>query len=132
MHVSCPPTLTPSIAEMTPVTDPRTGEAQLLHDFSRGTRADSAFSKFWSFGIKGFAPAEVPAASMYSANGSPGAAADARGQGLVGASTDVLRYKPEYLKKLLEREPWRRAAAHCCQDLIRWHHRSAGYSGTEL
>ena len=29
--------------------------------------------------------------------------------GRLGASTDVLRYKPEYLRKMLAREPWRRA-----------------------
>ena len=41
---------TPSIAELTPVTDPRTGERLLEQDLSRGIRADSAFSKFWSYG----------------------------------------------------------------------------------
>ena len=126
------PQITPSITELTPVTDPRTGEAQLLHVFSQGTRADSAFSKFWSFGVKGFrseargrphasgcaqaglmppptvASQEVPAASMYSTNGAPGAAADAQ-PGRLGASTEVLRYKPSYLRRLLKREPWRRA-----------------------
>lgn len=102
------PAVTPSIAELTPVTDPRTGEEQLLHDFSTGTRVDSAFNQFWSFGIKGFTPDQVPAASMYSTNGNGDAAAAAQPAGKLGASTDVLRYKPEYLRKLLEREPWRK------------------------
>ena len=100
--------MTPSIRELTPITDPRTGEAQLLHDMSTGTRADSAFAKFWSYGIKGFDASAVPAANMYSTNGGTERAAPAPGARL-GASTDVLRYKPEYLRKMLEREPWRRA-----------------------
>ena len=40
------PAETPSIRELQRITDPRTGEEQLLHDMSRGTKADSAFSRF--------------------------------------------------------------------------------------
>ena len=100
--------LTPSIRELTPVTDPRTGEELLEQDLSRGIRADSAFSKFWSFGIKGHQLEDVPTVTMYSSNGSPGAASDQQPARL-GATHDVLLYKPEYLKALIEREPWRKA-----------------------
>ena len=103
------PAETPSISELQRITDPRTGEDQLLHDMSRGTRADSAFSRFWSYGVKGFDASEAPLPNMYAYNGATERAGLAPESGRLGASTDVLRYKPEYLRKMLEKEPWRRA-----------------------
>ena len=102
------PAETPSIRELQRITDPRTGEEQLLHDMSRGTKADSAFSRFWSYGVKGFEASDAPLPNMYAYNGATerGSAPES---GRLGASTDVLRYKPEYLRKMLAREPWRRA-----------------------
>ena len=102
------PTETPSIRELERITDPRTGEEQLLHDMSRGTKADSAFSRFWSYGVKGFEASDAPLPNMYAYNGATERGSTPEG-GRLGASTDVLRYKPEYLRKMLAREPWRRA-----------------------
>ena len=75
---------------------------------SRGTKADSAFSRFWSYGVKGFEASDAPLPNMYAYNGATERGSTPEG-GRLGASTDVLRYKPEYLRKMLAREPWRRA-----------------------
>ena len=102
------PEKTPTITDMEEVVDPRTGEELLLHDFTTGTKGDHAFSKFWAYGIKGFKPDQVPMANLYSSNGNPNTPSEAR-SGMIGATSDVLRFKPGYLKAVLQREPWRKA-----------------------
>lgn len=55
---------------------------------------------------------DAPLVSMYAANGNPAAVGGAQpggGKGKLGASVPVLRFKPAYLRRLLKREPWRRA-----------------------